>query len=372
MANKRNYKKNVKTAKKAVKTAKKYPVLTFMLVVILLAGAVCYYFYEKQKQTLPTGDLSVHFLTLGNEYAGDCIYIRAGESDIIVDGGSKPSSVTAIKSYLDSCAFDGTFEYAIITHAHEDHIAAFAGNADYDSLFELYDFKTIIDFPKTDSNSKTYQRYVEHRADEIADGAKHYTALECYNNENGAERTITVSTNVYIDILYNYYYENKADTENEYSVCFTLRTGNKKFLFTGDLEKRGEEKLVELNDIGEIDVYKAGHHGSKTSTSKALLEEIKPKMCVVTCVAGSPEYTTVNANTFPTQQFVDYIAGYTDKIYVTSLGSIDDEEFFTDMNGNIVITLTNGDLKVNCSNNQTILKDTEWFKNNRELPLNWA
>ncbi len=372
MANKRNYKKNVKTAKKAVKTAKKYPVLTFMLIFILLVGAVCYYFYDKQKRNLPTGDLSVHFLTLGNEYAGDCIYIRAGDSDIIVDAGSKPSSVTAIKSYLDSCAFDGTFEYAIITHAHEDHIAAFAGNNEYDSLFELYDFGMIIDFPKTDSTSKTYQRYVEHRTNEILDGAKHYTALECYNNENGAQRSINVSENVYIDILYNYYYENPASTENEYSVCFTLRSGNKKFLFTGDLEKAGEKKLIEYNDIGEVDVYKAGHHGSKTSTSKELLAVIKPEICVVTCVAGSPEYTEINANTFPTQQFVDYISNYTDKIYVTSLGSIDNEEYFTDMNGNIVVTLTDGNLTVNCSNNQTLLKDTSWFKENRETPLKWA
>ena len=372
MANKRNYKKNVKTAKRAVKTAKRHPVLTFILIVILLIGAVGYYYYEQQKRNLPTGDLSVHFLTLGNEYAGDCIYIRAGDSDIIVDAGSKPSSVTAIKSYLNGCAFDGTFEYAIITHAHEDHIAAFAGNSEYESLFELYDFGMIIDFPKTDSNTKTYQRYVEHRTEEIADGAKHYTALQCYNNEDGAQRSITVSENVYIDILYNYYYENKATTENEYSVCFTLRTGNKKFLFTGDLEKKGEEKLVQLNDIGEIDVYKAGHHGSKTSSSKTLLAEIKPKICVVTCVAGSSEYTTDNANTFPTQQFVNDVSNYTDQIYVTSLGSIDNKEYFTDMNGNVVITLKDGEISVNCSNNQTILKDTEWFKNNRELPLSWA
>ncbi len=372
MANKRNYKKNVKTAKKAVKTAKKYPVLTFMLVLIILAGAVCYYFYDQQKRNLPTGDLSIHYLTLGNYYAGDCIYIRAGDSDIIVDAGSKPDSVTAIKSYLDSCDFDGTFEYAIITHAHEDHIAAFAGNASYDSLFELYDFDTIIDFPKTESTSKTYQRYVEHRTNEIADGAKHYTALECYNNKNGAERTITVAENVYIDILYNYYYENDADTENEYSVCFMLRSGSKKFLFTGDLEKEGEEKLIQYNDLGEVDVYKAGHHGSKTSSSKELLAVIKPDICVVTCIAGSPQYTDVNANTFPTQQFIDYISNYTDKIYVTSLGSIDDNKYCVDMNGNVVVTLENGEIKVNCSNNQTLLKDTEWFNENRERPLNWA
>ena len=50
----------------------------------------------------------------------------------------------------------------------------------------------------------------------------------------------------------------------------------------------GEESLIEKNDLPKVALYKAGHHGSKTSSSAALLEVIKPDMVCVCCCAGSP------------------------------------------------------------------------------------
>ena len=49
---------------------------------------------------IASGDLSVHFLELGNKYAGDCIYVKANDKDILIDAGSRQSSVTTIKSYV--------------------------------------------------------------------------------------------------------------------------------------------------------------------------------------------------------------------------------------------------------------------------------
>jgi hypothetical protein len=42
------------------------------------------------------------------------------------------------------------------------------------------------------------------------------------------------------------------------------------------------------------------------------------------------------------------------------------------MNGNVVVS-SDGQtgVTVNCSNNNTILKDTDWFKNNRTCPTDW-
>ena len=65
---------------------------------------------------------------------------------------------------------------------------------------------------------------------------------------------------------------------------------------------------------------------------------------------------------------------HTKNIYVTSLGIINDDystEGFTSMNGNIVFYYGKGEaeaeksLKIWCSNNAIVLKDTEWFKTNR-------
>ena len=145
-------------------------------------------------------------------------------------------------------------------------------------------------------------------------------------------------------------------------------------LLIHDLEEKGESSLVAKNpDLPVVDLYKAGHHGSKTSSSKKLLEKIKPQMCAVCCCAGSSEYTKNNDNQFPTQQFINNIAPYTDKIYVTTICKDYDKGLFESLNGNIIVSCSKGDegINVNCSNNITLLKDTEWFLSMRKMPDSW-
>ena len=152
-------------------------------------------------------DLEINFLMTGNKYSGDCIYIKAGDTDILIDAGSKKNSFPTIKSYLDGTdgtehayVEDGVIEYVIATHAHQDHIAAFP-----DGVFVEYEIETIIDFPKTDSTSNLTAEYKEVVNTLVASGTKHYTALECYNNENGAQRVYELAAGIEMEILYNYY-----------------------------------------------------------------------------------------------------------------------------------------------------------------------
>ena len=210
-------------------------------------------FDESTVRTVSDGDFSVHFLELGNKNTGDCIYIRAGDNDILIDAGSKTNSIPVIKTYLDTYVTDGTLEYVIATHAHEDHIAGFAGSDSNPGLFRYYECEVIIDFPLTDSSSRIYERYVDERDQEVEEGAEHFTALECYNNENGAQRVYQLGENTTMTFLYNYFYEHRASSENDYSVCTLFTHNGKNYLFTGDLENegslKGEENLVKSNDL---------------------------------------------------------------------------------------------------------------------------
>ena len=124
-----------------------------------------------------------------------------------------------------------------------------------------------------------------------------------------------------------------------------------------------EKKLVEYNELSKVDVYKAGHHGSYTAGSEELLSVIDPNVVCICCCAGSDEYTDNPLNMFPAQDFISRICKYTDQVFVTTLIT---DTGFESMNGNIVITSNNTGLVVNCSNNNIILKDTEWFKKNRK------
>ena len=348
-----------KIVKTATAVAKNNPVLFVVLAVIILIVAVVGYFvYTKmiaknvssfsleEVPAVEGGELAVHTLELGNNNPGDCTYIKANGYDILIDAGSKESSISTIIPYLTERVTDGILEFVILTHADTDHIACLGANG---GIFDRFTCQKVIDSPITNkATDSNYVAYGNKLANEIAtEGAVHYTALDCYNNENGAQKIYDFGSDVKMEFLYNYYYEHTATSENNYSVCV-------QFLFTGDLESDGEEKLVENNSLSPVILFKAGHHGSATSSTNALLSVIKPTVCVVNCVAGG-EYG------FPTQAFIGRIFTYTNLVFVTR------EKDGKLLNGNIVVVSSANGVEVSCSNNDTLFKDTDWFKAKRTL-----
>ena len=313
------------------------------------------------------GNLQIHFLELGNYYTGDCVYIKAGDTDILIDAGSKTSSVPTISAYLDEYVTDGKLEYVIVTHAHEDHYAGFAAK---NGIFDLYECGIIIDFAMTNKDpSKGMQKsYLANLNAEIEAGATHYTAQDCIEQE---KTDFAVADGINMKILDSYYYTHHSETENNYSVCMLLSEGENNYLFTGDLEADGEKYLVEMNELPEVVLYKAGHHGSKTSSSDELLSVIKPEIVCVCCCAGSSEYTKTEANKFPTQAFIDRVAPYTDQVYVTTICESDENKTFTSMNGNITVCSDGSRVWVVCSASDLILRETAWFEEKRTCPAAW-
>jgi beta-lactamase superfamily II metal-dependent hydrolase len=209
----------------------------------------------------------------------------------------------------------------------------------------------------------------------VKSGAVHYTALQCFNNEGGAQREYALGDGIKLEILYNYYYDHtQSNGENDYSVCFRIIQGNNQYLFTGDLEKNGEDRLVDyykanFGELGHCVLYKAGHHGSVTSSNEKLMAAITPEYVCVTACVGTLEYTTVNATQFPSQNFINRVAPYTDKVYATTYAG--NYPLYSSFNGNIVFSVSSGNFDIQCSNNNLKLKETTWFINNRTMPAVW-
>lgn len=335
--------------------------------------------------SLASGDLSVHFLELGNQYAGDCIYIKANDKDILIDAGSRQNSATTIINYVNQYCEDKKLEYLVATHAHQDHIAAFPSTNSRPGIFETYTVETIIDFGEaskyglggqTPSATGVYSKYVEARNKEVSEENATHIAVSDWGTDinNPAITTVfDLGEGITLKILYNHFYTHATSDENEYSVCLLLTQGDTNILLTGDLEEEGESLLVDNNpDLPECELFKAGHHGSKTSSSSKLLNKIKPKNVVFTCVAGSTEYTTNFDNTFPTKLALERIAQHTSNCYVTSIctntsSELAAEEYskFESMNGDIVFISNKDGYSINCTNNNTLLKDTDWCKQYR-------
>ena len=336
---------------------------------------------DTSAEVIKNQDLSIHFVELGNKYTGDCTLIKVGSTEVLIDAGSRASSVQPIYDYVSDYV-DGILDYVIVTHAHQDHYAGFATE---NGLFDKFNIGTIVTFSKTNQKetAKLYSAFKSAlgRAEQSEGVLSNvYTVLECYNSSvAGAEREYNLGNNVSLQFLYQEFYETKAPSENDYSVCCMINQNDTNYyLFTGDLEKEGEESLVTSYrneygvDLPKVVLYKAGHHGSKTSSSDALLSKIDPDIVCVCCCAGSSEYTSNTANQFPTQEFINRIAPHTSQVYVTTLCLDYNKGSYQSFNGNIVVYANaSNQVSVACANNNMVLKDTEWFKNNRTCPDAW-
>jgi competence protein ComEC len=69
---------------------------------------------------------------------------------------------------------------------------------------------------------------------------------------------------------------------NDNSLVVTVRYAGRTLLFAGDLEVEGEEQLVAAG-IGEVDVVKVAHHGSRTSSSPVFVAATRPEVAVISC-----------------------------------------------------------------------------------------
>ena len=75
------------------------------------------------------------------------------------------------------------------------------------------------------------------------------------------------------------------DDSNDFSVTMMVRYGNRRVLLSGDAEKEAEADIVEKYTAKELncDVFKLGHHGSRTSSSQELLDLATPEYIIICC-----------------------------------------------------------------------------------------
>ncbi|ANB61339.1 DNA internalization-related competence protein ComEC/Rec2 [Anoxybacteroides amylolyticum] len=72
-----------------------------------------------------------------------------------------------------------------------------------------------------------------------------------------------------------------TSSDNNRSLVLYAKLGPLSWLFTGDLEKEGEQQVLSSFPHLHADVLKVGHHGSETSTSELFLQTVTPKLAVI-------------------------------------------------------------------------------------------
>lgn len=78
---------------------------------------------------------------------------------------------------------------------------------------------------------------------------------------------------------------------NDYPVLTKITYGDVRVLFTGDIEKKAEQLLVdayESQDMLKATILKAAHHGSRTSNTEQFIDAVKPEIVVISAGEGNP------------------------------------------------------------------------------------
>lgn len=200
--------------------------------------------------------MQVHFIDVGQ---GDATLITCGDEAMLIDSGDN-SKGTTVQLYLKKQGID-KLEYLVLTHPDADHI----GGADV--VVSKFDIDTVFMSEFTKDN-KTYNELIS---------ALNYKGLSWSTPNVG--NTYTLGSAEFTIIAPNTTY---SDPNNS-SIGLILRNGENGFLFTGDAEEEAEYDILANGLDIECNVYKAGHHGSKTASTKELIELASPEYVVVSC-----------------------------------------------------------------------------------------
>ena len=117
-------------------------------------------------------------------------------------------------------------------------------------------------------------------------------------------------------------YDMNNENDNSLVIYFTIK--NKNILFMGDASKEVEKRIINDYDLGNIDIFKVGHHGSKTSSCKEFIDEINPKYSIIS-VGKNNRYGHPNKEV---------------------LNNLDQSKIYrTDKDGSIILKFVNNNIK---------------------------
>ena len=229
----------------------------------------------------------------------DCIVIETKQNVTIIDVGWEIDS-TNLVNYLKSKGIN-KINNIIITHYHDDHIGGVIGQGFNSFINSSLDFSNCVCYlPHKDID---YTKFIDDVGNGIADRIEmaHNSILNYLNNKGitakyadegeilklndlTSLKLMNISS-TYLDEYYNQTLNNNDEEQgytcyNNFSMVCELKHINNKFLFSGDIELKAQELL--LNNLsGNYDVYKVEHHGVNKSTYKDYLYKINPQIAIV-------------------------------------------------------------------------------------------
>ncbi len=278
---------------------KKFLVIIIALLVVSSA-TVWYAVYIESERS----ELTIAFLDIGQ---GDSIFIEAPNGNqVLVDAGPNAKVLSELGKVMPW--YDKSLDMIVMTHPDQDHIGGFVDVLKRYSV--QYELEPGVE-SKTLTNATIHELIDQNHIQKVI-------------ARRGMKIVLDEKRNIVLMVLY-------PDTDvthfetNKASIVARLTYGDTEVVLTGDAPKDVEQHILSLStttpdktiDLNlASDILKAGHHGSKTSTSEEWVGVLNPQYVVISSGKG-------NKYGHPNQETLDTLAKFPDKILRTDeLGTI--------------------------------------------------
>lgn len=276
-------------------------------------GVVIILFYSFPINAQEDNVMYVHYINVGQAAA---VLLEFPCAAVLIDAGAQDENYhRKLLDYLGQFFarrkdLDSTFSLIMVTHPHVDHNEALV---DIAQKFRVDRY--IDDGLQKKGSGKVNQRWMQEQS-----GAAHI-AYESFSYEEISKGgNVQGITDAVIDpvncpngnpkiMLYSGQFSKKPDNwsetdftnYNNHSLVIKVLFGKSSFLFTGDLEKKGIQKLLDTYKTTkalDVDVLMVGHHGAGNATTEDYLTAVSPKYAVISCGEwdygkdGTDHYTT--------------------------------------------------------------------------------
>src|SRR3989338_10494259 len=211
----------------------------YLFVLALFGGAVLVWYAVFAESR---SGLMVAFLDVGQ---GDAILIETSTGrQILIDGGPNKKVLQELSKIMPF--YDRSIDVVIVTHPDGDHIGGLP------EVLKRYNVDLVIEsgVESDTAVSKAFENLIEEK------NIKKVLARRGMR--------LVLGNNAYMLVLFPIGDVAGWDT-NDASIVAKLVYGNTSYLFTGDSPQKIENYLVFVEKENlDVDVLKAGHHGSKT------------------------------------------------------------------------------------------------------------
>ncbi len=265
--------------------------LFFSVILLLIANI---FIFQLDWQNSHRG-LTFAMLNVGQ---GDALFIESPTgTQILVDGGPPRKILNQLSRVMSP--FDREIDGFIITNPDQDHIAGFL------DVLKVYKVDKVFS-PGTLNDSKTYQNLK-------------YKIKKNNISDILARRgmRLDIGGGAIIDILFPDRDVSSWST-NDGSIVARLSYGKISVMLAGDAPIKTEKIILEENSPTQLNsvILKVGHHGSRTSTSRAFVKAVSPFYAVISDGKN-------NKYGHPHKETLDTLSSFGVKIFRTDiLGNI--------------------------------------------------